>query len=189
MRFFFRKKDEAKPWPLSAPIRIQLSNRNFELLKDCDVALKFWLPEYVEKMIDRMCSFQDTSASDLIRQILFIHLYGRYDLFGLIERQDQTYNLQTRERTRFSLRELSLEEEVERSLEAKNARNIADVKVWVPAKMKDDIKLLAHKAGKKPSQFVREIIITHLFGHVPPDGISAAENPPDGFNEEAFSEP
>lgn len=191
MRFFSRKKDDIIHHLSRVEPRITLSNRNFDQLKDCDVALKFWLPEYVERMIDKMCSFQDTSASDLIRQILFIHLYGRYDLFGLIERQDQTYNLQTREKVMFSLRTESLtpEQEAARDLELKKARNIADVKVWVPAKMKDDIKLLAQKVGKKPSQYVREVIITHLFGHIPPTGISAAENPPDGFNEEAFSEP
>jgi hypothetical protein len=189
MRFFFRKKDESVPWIPRTEPRIVLSNRNFDQLKQCDVALKFWLPEYVERMIDRMCSFQDTSASDLIRQILFIHLYGRYDLFGLIERQDETYNLQTREKVRFSLRPLTFEEEVAISIEEKNKRNIADVKVWVPAKMKDDIKELAQKAGKKPSVYVRELIITHLFGHIQPNGISPAENPPEGFNEEVFSEP
>ena len=75
MRFFFRKKDESPPFQIQTPLQIVPSNRNFDQLKDCDVALKFWLPEYVEKIIDRMCRFQDTSASDLIRQILFIHLY------------------------------------------------------------------------------------------------------------------
>lgn len=188
MRFFFRKKDESVPWIPRAEPRIVLSNRNFDQLKECDVALKFWLPEYVERMIDRMCRFQDTSASDLIRQILFIHLYGRYDLFGLIERQDETYNLQTREKVRFSLRPNTFEEEVAISIEEKNKRNIADVKVWVPSKMKDDIRQLAQKAGKKPSVYVRELIIIHLFGHIPPKGISPTENPPEGFNEEVFSE-
>jgi hypothetical protein len=191
MRFFSRKKDESIPWIPRTEPHIVLSNRNFDQLKECDVALKFWLPEYVERMIDKMCSFLDTSASDLIRQILFIHLYGRYDLFGLIERQDQTYNLQTREKVMYSLRTDSLtpEQEVAKDLELKKARNIADVKVWVPAKMKEDIKLLAQKLGKKPSQYVREVIIIHLFGHIPPRGISAVETPPDGFNEEAFSGP
>ncbi len=75
MRFFFRKKDESPPFQIQTPLQIVPSNRNFDQLKDCDVALKFWLPEYVKKMIDRMCRFQDTSASNLIRQILFIHLY------------------------------------------------------------------------------------------------------------------
>ena len=191
MRFFFRKKDESLPFKIQTQQHIVPSNRNFDQLRDCDVALKFWLPEYVERMIDRMCSFQDTSASDLIRQILFIHLYGRYDLFGLIERQDQTYNLKTREKVMFSLcrRELSPEEEAAKDLELLKARNIADIKVWVPAKMKDDIKQLAQMAGRKPSVYVREVIITHLFGHMPPDGISPTEKPPAGLDEEMFSEP
>ncbi len=34
-----------------------------------------------------MTTFLDTSISDYVRQILFIHLYGRYDLLGLLEEQ------------------------------------------------------------------------------------------------------
>lgn len=38
-------------------------------------------------MLDEMTTFLDTSISDYVRQILFIHLYGRYDLLGLLEEQ------------------------------------------------------------------------------------------------------
>lgn len=187
MRFFSRKKDQPRPLPPPDPFQIELSGRNYKELDKCDVALKFWLPESVEKKIDEMCSFQDTSTSDLIRQILFIYLYGRYDLFGLIERQNYTFRLNNRPRFSYSLAKRSADyippppKPVEKS--------IADVKVWIPVRMKDDLQALATKAGKKPSAYVREVLITHLFGHVPPEGISPDSAPPEGFNEEELSEP
>jgi hypothetical protein len=64
-------------------------------------------------------------------------------------------------------------------------KSIADFKVWLPAKMKADIQVLAQKAGKKPSQYVREVIVTHLFGHVPPEGFTFDMLPPDGHVEDA----
>jgi hypothetical protein len=63
MRFFFRKKDQPQPVAPPEPYRIELSGRNYDQLAECNVALKFWLPESVEKKIDEMCSFQDTSAT------------------------------------------------------------------------------------------------------------------------------
>lgn len=185
MRFFFRKKDQPRPVPPPSQYRIVLSGRNYEELDECDVALKFWLPESVEKKIDESCSFLDTSASDLIRQTLFIHLYGRYDLFGLIERQNTTFKLNTRARFSISKPPADYIPPPPKPIE----KNLADIKVWVPARMKDDIQTLARVAGKKPSVYVRQVLITHLFGHVPPEGISPEVTPPEGFNEEVFSEP
>ena len=184
MRFFHRKKDQSRPKSSSEPYLIELSGRNYEELNECNVALKFWLPETVENKIDEMCSFQDTSASDLIRQILFIHLYGRYDLFGLIERQIETFDLNN-SHPQYSVKVVmdisdnySNPEPVEKS--------IADFKVWIPAKMKADIIFLAQKSGKKPSSYIREVIITHLFGHVPLAGISTEMLPPDGHIDDEY---
>lgn len=184
MRFFFRKKDQPRPVEPHDPFQIELSGRNYAELVKCDVALKFWLPESVEKKIDEMCSFQDTSASDLIRQILFIHLYGRYDLFGLIERQNHTFRLNCRPKYSIAKRSADYIPPPPEPVE----KNIADVKVWVPARMKDDIQALARQAGKKPSEYVRKVIFTHMFGHVPPEGFSADETPSEGVNEDNFSE-
>ena len=51
--------------------------------------------------------------------------------------------------------------------------------------MKADIQALAWKDDKKPSLYVRQVLITHLFGHVPPEGISIDMLPPDGHVEDA----
>lgn len=187
MRFFFRKKDHPSPKEPATPYQIKLSGRNYAELEECDVALKFWLSEIVEKKIDEMCSFQDTSASDLIRQILFIHLYGRYDLFGMIERQITTFDLSRRIACEASFA-LAPRTDFEADETTKPVqKNIADIKVWIPARMKEDLQALAKSAGKKLSVYVREVIITHLFGHVPPDGIRSDIAPHDECEEDMFS--
>lgn len=44
-------------------------------------------------------------------------------------------------------------------------KNIAPIKVWIPARMKADLQLLADHAEIPLSQFVREIVISRLLGH------------------------
>lgn len=183
MFFFKRKKNEVIPEAHPVTYRINLSGRNYDELNDCDVALKFWLPESVEKKIEEMSSFQGTTASDIVRQILFIHLYGRYDLFGLIERKNSTFML-NRPVMYSRICRVAKPDEPFVPLE----KSIADFKVWIPAKMKADIMALALKAGKRPSLFVREVIIIHLFGHIPPEGISIDIQPPNGHIEDAVED-
>lgn len=174
MRFFSRSKDQARAKGSddgSRPYSVKLSDRDYDQLRNCDTPLKFWLPEPVEKMIDEMCAFQDTSASDLIRQILFIHLYGRYDLFGLIERQDNTFKLNGRIRFSESINEV-------KGSVPPVAKSIADVKLWIPKQMKADLQGLADGSEKKLSAYVREVLQVHLFGIIPPHGMTLDKSPP-----------
>lgn len=180
MQFFSRSKDQARAKGSddgTRPYNIKLSDRDYAQLRNCNTPLKFWMSEPVEKMIDEMCAFQDTSASDLIRQILFIHLYGRYDLFGLIERQDNTFKLNGRVRFCENVDEV-------KGAAVPVDKNIADVKVWIPKKMKDDLQALAGCSGKKLSAYVRDVLQVHLFGNIPPHGVAFDKAPPAGYIED-----
>lgn len=160
MNFFFRKKDQARPkQPPRDCYSIELSGRDYQQMTESKAALKLWLPESVEQKIDQMCNFVNTSASDLIRQILFIHLYGRYDLFGLMERQIGTFNLGQPPMFSQTADNLHQPAIVEKSN--------ADVKVWLPVRMKEDLDKLALQNKMSMSHYAREVITTHLFGHVP----------------------
>jgi len=138
-----------------------------DLLEHGDVAIKFWLPELMDTVLNESCSFFHTSRSDLIRQTLFAYLYGRYDLVGLIERKDQHYQL-TRPAL-FSRRNVEPDpdsiEEPEPDVMHDLGKNTEDLKVWIPRKMRDDIQCLADKASISLSKMIREIIISMLFGH------------------------
>jgi hypothetical protein len=44
-------------------------------------------------------------------------------------------------------------------------KNIAPIKMWLPTRLKTDLKTLAEHVGLTPSNYVREILISHLLGH------------------------
>jgi len=157
--------------PVSLPPRkhITMTDRNYsELLEYGDVAIKFWLPDMVGIMLSQSCRFANTTRSDFIRQNLFIYLYGRYDLMGLLEQRDQYYRLDPPSRTLYSKSATpkgDLIAEPEPDIMQDLGKNIEDLKVWIPRKMKEDIRTLADKAAISLSEMIREIIISMLFGH------------------------
>lgn len=171
LKFFGRKKDEIYPGETKSTC-INLSGRNYDELSVCDTTLKIWLSESVEIKLNEMCCFVDTTMSDIIRQVLFIHLYGRYDLFGLIERQDKTFNLN--QGIRCKLPDVSpTNDEISKMRE----NYVADIKLWIPKRMKDDLQLLADRANKKVSSYAREVILAHLFGNIPTSSATHSDPP------------
>jgi len=152
------------------PVRhITMTDRDYsDLLETGDVAIKFWLPDLVGIMLDQNCRFADTTRSDFIRQNLFMYLYGRYDLMGLLEQQSHYYRLESPPHVRFS-RTAPLKEETiaepEPDIMHDLGKNTEDLKVWIPVKMKQDIQELADKSSISLSEMIREIIISMLFGH------------------------
>jgi hypothetical protein len=63
--FFKRKKNMFTPEESPVTYYVQLSGRNYDELDECDVALKFWMPESVEKKLGEMCAVQSTTTSDI----------------------------------------------------------------------------------------------------------------------------
>jgi len=136
------------------------------LLEKGDIAIKFWLPELMGTILNECCSLLNTTRSNLIRQTLFTHLYGRYDWLGLHERQVPGYRLGPPSEVRFSKRfDPSVLEPEPPKLMQDMGKNTEDLKVWIPRKMKEDIQLLAQKADISISEMIREIIISTLIGH------------------------
>ena len=176
MRFFFRGKDT--PYP-SKPIKqhsIIMSNRDYSEFERNDAAIKFWIPETVEQKVDEATELLDTSKSDFVRQVLFIHLYGRHDLLGLYERKCGIF-LPAKD-IRYSLKP-------QPGMPALPAeKKIADMKVWLPSRMKSDLQTLADRAKMKLSPYVRQVLHTHLFGNLPYAPDLAGQSTPDGYDEE-----
>lgn len=154
-----------------------MSGRNFGDLFTCTEALKVWLPETVESQLGEVSCFLNISISDLIRQILFIHLYGRYDFLGYVERSLHHFkDPQTVvSKAMFSLldddvpdNECSLpgkKQESEPAPEPLKEKQIAATKVFLPERMKNDLLALAAKKIQPVSEYCRQVIITHLHGH------------------------
>lgn len=160
MKFFSRRKDDPYPHQKGKEHHISLTERDFFWLNENDAPLKFRLPEEQELMINEICSFLDISASDFIRQVLFMHLYGRYDLLGLLERQLPTLN-----EGREVCPSAPPEPSSAKVTPSQRPKNVADFKVWLPRAMKDDLALLAREEEMTLSRYVRTVVVTHLIGH------------------------
>jgi len=148
-------------------LHITMTDRDYSaLLEYGDVAIKFWLPELMGTMLEQSCSVLDTSRSDLIRQILFTYLYGKYDWLGMYERRETHYQLRPESSPLFS-RSPSPEAVAKPAPNMMKdlGKNTEDLKVWIPRKMKEDIQVLADKFSISLSEMVREIIISTLIGH------------------------
>jgi len=152
--------DEAEEEPTYA---ITQTDRNYsDLLEYGDVAVKFWLPELMDTILNEVCNLYHTTQSNLIRHTLFTYLYGRYDWLGLYERKSDYYQLN---RPPMYSRSPSVQEPGTPDLMQDLGKNVEDLKVWIPAKMKDEIQALADKAGLSLSEMIREILLSILIGH------------------------
>lgn len=160
MKFFHRRKDELFSRNSEPEHYLTTSPDDAACFAENDAALKFRVNETLERMIDEACAFLDISASDFIRQALFIHLYGRYRFLAMIERRPEFL------RDRDTGLVLSHEMPLPDSTESARPRNVADYKVWLPFQMKCDLQQLADAAEKTLSRYVRDVVTLHLTGQI-----------------------
>lgn len=177
MWFFFRRQRErqqarnqaqatpAKPRPLSFQKIIQ-GFGDFSDFRTHDAALKFWLPEPAEQALTEFCGSADQSLSEWLRQFFVVYAYGLLALSALNERCPGFFR--DRPPLRFSIappNDPPGKKRVYTYWVPELGKNIAPIKVWIPARMKADLQLLADHAEIPLSQFVREIVISRLLGH------------------------
>lgn len=149
---------------LAPEYSISTTGRSYDDFDINDIAIKIWLPEVLITAFDEMANFTSTSKSCLLRQTLFSYLYGRYDLMGLIERGDHRFALNGR--ALYSRQSIKSSDEtpiINRTPEL--GKNTEDVKVWIPSQIKSDLQKLADESGYTLSHFIREALISTLFGH------------------------
>ena len=127
-----------------------------------DVALKFWLPDPVERSLEDLAKYYEVSVSLLVRMLLADYVYGRYALAYMrenkvgIHRRDSDQIMFSR---RISEQQVTLIYKV-----PELGKNIAPIKVWVAQRQKNDLQALADHAGVLLSKFVRELIVGGVLG-------------------------
>lgn len=131
-----------------------------------DVQFKFWLPEAGKQALHELSERSELSASEFIRQFLAVHCYGLYALYQMT---DKIPNLFREQRgVLFSKAEQKPpkgKKRIDTYWIPELGKNIAPIKVWIPQRMKANLKILAENVGLTPSNYVREILISRLLGH------------------------
>lgn len=149
------------------------------------VSVKVWLPEPIDLILRELADYFSLSRTELIKQTLFIYVYGRYR-FEQMRLQKEGFFRQlpmfsrSGDRTKAPLRKLSKkeQEELKRQVEASSGdsdepatqaslgKNFFNYKVWMPTLLRDDAARLADHAGIKLSHFIREVLISTYMGHL-----------------------
>jgi hypothetical protein len=149
-------------------------------LKSTGVATKIWIPLRLEQKLDRLAELHEVSRSALIRNLLFEFVFGKFE-FEMGTDLDET-----RERLRqlppIAGRRLPGKRTGPNSTPelGKNSRN---VKVWLSHSLAQELAVLAQPLEIPLSQFLREILVTKVLGHVRShrkrrsEGLSRGENP------------
>lgn len=132
------------------------TGRDFRFLTDDPVSLKIWLPEAAETVIERDAARRGMTKAALIGQMLFAHLYGAQDLQDQLSRQAPW--LSQRPRIAAS-RSPSYRPEL--------GKNIADVRLFIPSRMRMELQALADASGLKLSAYARQVILDECFGLAP----------------------
>lgn len=163
---------------------------NFAEFESAKVSVKVWLPEPIDLILRELADYFSLSRTELIKQTLFIYVYGRYRFEQMRLQKEGFFRQQAMfsrsgDRTKNPLRKLSKKEldelkaKVEEKQEEANdwdgdepvtqqslGKNFLNYKVWMPTLLRDDAARLADHAGIKLSHFIREILISTYMGHL-----------------------
>lgn len=141
------------------------TGRDYEELESNDRPIKFWVPEPVWKALQELASYYDSDLSTLVRHVLFSHVYGHYDLLMLAERGDRRFLPQGTQEDFLDVPMYSRRADVDNRT-ADLGKNDHDVKVWMPVQLVGEVDNLADGAGISRSEYVREVLVSHLFGRI-----------------------
>lgn len=154
--------------PPKAETYLTGTGRDIDGLDENDQPVKFHVPEPVRKALDEMAEYYDSNLSVIVRHILFVDLYGHYDLHALSERGNKDFMPQ-----KVRVADMGIRASRSRvdSVPARPAppdlgKNLDNIKIWLPQKMVNDIDALAHEADTSRSVYIRQALIRHLFGRM-----------------------
>jgi len=135
-----------------------------------EACLKLWLPESITRALDRVSVAHDASRPDVLRALLFEHVYGRQELDGLIawkRQQDAEARRALEADEGRMLREPQAEyggiPERIASIEL-FGKATEDIKLWLPQLLKDDLGLLAKQERMRLSDYIRKALVRMLLG-------------------------
>lgn len=132
-----------------------------------DVAVKFWVPEAVAEALDELRERERQPMSQLLRQYLIVHCYGIYGIRVMLEAEPLLFrDREVDSEIRFS-RAFPPEgkKRVNTYFVPELGKNVAPIKLWIPQRLRDDLRILADHVELTLSQYLREIVISRLLGH------------------------
>ena len=138
-----------------------------------DAVIKLWLPERLTLSLDTMSGSQGMSRPDVLRWLLFEHVYGRPALEQLkawkrkkdaeaAEAHRRAADQAVDSRVRFSPRRCV---QAERTITAQLlGKSVEDLKLWLPLPLKLQLDTLAKMEDLGLSDYLRKTLVRILLG-------------------------
>ncbi len=158
----------------SAPIVTQIvEHQGVEELHKNDAVLRFWLPEEAKQALDEVVQCNQTTASRYLRELFVVYLYGEHELQRMRQQATGLYYIPPPPEQMEMKEEEPVYPEVRDSIEkattvtvvSELGKSIVPIKLHLSRKIKEGLQAVADKAEMPLSTFVREVLISHLFGH------------------------
>lgn len=127
--------------------------------------LRVWLPTTVDIALSDMAEVADLTVSQYLRQFFTVYLYGAHEFERMRINQTGIFYIPLSDDSADSLGMVVFSRSSTYASLPELGKNIAPLKVFIAQKLKDDLQAVADKAEVPLSQFVRQILISHLLGH------------------------
>lgn len=151
---------------VNAPSRGAVSSVDYTVFARNDACIKIWLPEKLSQALDQLSDTHDASRPDVLRALLFEHVYGRQELEGLLvwkRRQDAE-----------AQRDIPLfQRRVPEGAEPTPPRVASiemfgkaseDIKLFLPQRLKDEVVMLATNEQMGVSDYIRKSLVRMVLG-------------------------
>lgn len=135
-----------------------IPERDYHGLNVQDVSLRIWLPEAARIGLENICERMETSMTMYLIEYFATYLYGLHELLRMREARLGLYAPQE------ARPRLACAMETRPELPPNLGKNIFALKIFVPGKIKEDLRVHAIKAGHDLGEFTRALICAHLFG-------------------------
>lgn len=136
--------------------------RGIDDMADNNAVLRLWLPVPLKTAMDEAITAMNVTGAKYLREYFVVYLYGAHELLRMRAEKTGLY---------YEPPSVSCAEQVMFSRAAtvdcipELGKNIVAIKIQVPQKIKDDLDVLANRAGVPLSRYTRELLVSHFLGH------------------------
>jgi hypothetical protein len=166
---FHRRQKQEKETPAMTDL---IDDLDLKDLSENTAVLRVWLPVTGRIAMDEVTERTGMVAAKYLREFFVIYLYGIHELLkmkatmeGLYYRPPTEPQTDDPSSNRAYNRVLLYSRAPSRECIPGLGKNIVPLKVFLPQRIKDDLQELADRTNTPLSQFTREILISHFFGH------------------------
>lgn len=140
-----------------AQLSALIPQRDYSNLNEQNRQLRVWLPDPAKRALEEVCEVHEISMTGYLTEYFASYLFGYHEVLRMRANSEGLYEPPP-------VRRSCAMSPVAPPPEPDLGKNIFALKIWVPEKIKNGLRLAADSAGVTLGEFSRALICAHLFG-------------------------